>query len=246
MVRLDKYLADAGIGTRSEVKNYIKHKWITVDGMVAQKPEQKIDPGKAHICFQGEHVVYEEFSYFLFHKPSGCVTARSASREKTVMDFFAEEKAKGLSPVGRLDKDTEGLLLITNDGARNHRLMSPSHHVPKTYYAILDQPIPEDAVERFHAGVDIGDEKPTLPARLEILPEEFPFDHAFSGENGRAHARLTITEGRYHQVKRMFAAIGCEVLYLKRLSMGPLELGDLRRGEYRRLTDEELRLLQQI
>ena len=112
MVRLDKYLADAGIGTRSEVKNYIKHKWITVDGMVAQKPEQKIDPGKAHICFQGEHVVYEEFSYFLFHKPSGCVTARSDSREKTVMDFFAEEKAKGLSPVGRLDKDTEGLLLI--------------------------------------------------------------------------------------------------------------------------------------
>lgn len=245
MVRLDKYLADAGIGTRSEVKSYIKNKWVTVDDAVAQKPEQKVNPKETRICFRGKPVVYEEFSYFLFHKPSDCVTARSDSKDRTVMDFFAEEKAKGLSPVGRLDKDTEGLILVTNDGACNHRLMSPAHHVPKTYYAILDQKLPEEAVRWFSEGVDIGDDKLTLPAQLKLLPMELPMDSAFLGEQGQAHAELTITEGRYHQVKRMFAAIGCEVLYLKRISIGPLTLGDLKRGEYRRLTEGELYLLQQ-
>ncbi|MCM1282345.1 MAG: rRNA pseudouridine synthase [Muribaculaceae bacterium] len=241
MLRLDKFLADAGLGTRSEVKKYIKDKSVTVDGVPALQPQQKIDPGQAQVCFRGKPVIYEEFSYYLFHKPAGAVTARRDKRT-TVMDFFPEEKREKLSPVGRLDKDTEGLLLLTDDGALLHHLTSPAHHVEKTYYVILDSAVSGEAVECFARGVEIGDERPTRPARLEILSEEEPFDPAFAGKGG-AHAKLTISEGRYHQVKRMFAAIGCEVLYLKRLSLGGLALGNLKRGEYRRLTDAELQLL---
>lgn len=238
-MRLDKYLADSGIGTRSEVKKYIKNKWITVGGVTAERAEQKIGPAQDEVCFRGTPVAYEEFSYYMLHKPAGCVTACTDRREQTVMDLFPESIRQGLSPVGRLDKDTEGLLLVTNDGALNHHLTSPAHHMEKTYYAILDRAVPADAAERFAEGIDIGDEKPTRPARLEVLPNDLPMDAAFSGE-GTAHARLTISEGRYHQVKRMFAAVGCTVLYLKRLSMGGLTLGDLPRGGWRRLSAEEI------
>jgi len=237
MVRLDKFLADAGIGTRSEVKKMIKRKQITVNAETAVKPEQKIDPGSDEICYEGEIVQYEAFVYYLFHKPSGCVTARTDANAPTVMDYFPPEPGKNLSPVGRLDKDTEGLLLITNDGALNHRLVSPAYHVDKTYYARLDRPVPEKAAELFAKGIDIGDEKPALPARLVILPDET------EGDICHYAAELTIQEGRFHQVKRMFAAVGCKVLYLKRLTMGPLMLGDLPRGQFRRLTEEEVRYL---
>lgn len=230
-VRLDKYLADLGLGTRSEVKKYIKSGLVTVDGAAAAGPEQKVGP-ETIVCFRGEQLAYRRFSYYMFHKPAGCVTARTDAREQTVMDYFPEHM-RALSPVGRLDKDTEGLLLITDDGALNHHLTSPAHHMEKTYYAVLDQPLPADAKERFLQGIDIGDEKPAGSAVLELLPKE------------ETHARLTITEGRYHQVKRMFGALGCKVLYLKRISIGTLTLGDLGRGAYRPLTEDEVAELKQ-
>ena len=238
MLRLDKFLCDCGIDTRSEVKKYIKAKLITVNGDVASKPEMKIDETADIICFKGQQITYEKYVYFLFHKPAGCVTAKQDNVHKTVMDYFPEEIcAKDIAPVGRLDLDTEGLLLLTNDGPLTHHLLSPTHHVPKTYYAILDKEVPADAVEKFKVGVDIGDDKPTLPAELVICPVEK------NAEGMIYSAELTIHEGRFHQVKRMFEAVGCTVTYLKRLSMGSLLLGDLPKGEYRKLTEEEVRLL---
>lgn len=236
-VRLDKYLANAGIGTRSEVKRYIKNGLVTVGGEAASGPEQKVGPDAA-VCFRGERVEPCAFSYYLFHKPKGCVTARTDTRERTVMDYFPEG-LRGLSPVGRLDRDTEGLLLVTDDGALNHHLTSPAHHIAKTYYAVLDCPVPAGAAELFRQGIGIGDEKPALSAELEVLPADT------CPGIGAAHARLTVTEGRYHQVKRMFGAVGCGVLYLKRLTLGPLALGELAPGEYRALSEEEAAQLKQ-
>ena len=231
MMRIDKYLADCGIGTRSEVKKYIKAKQITVNGEVVSKPEQKIDENNDVVCFKGEPISYEKYVYYLFHKPAGCVTAKQDNVHKTVMEYFPEEiHAKDIAPVGRLDLDTEGLLLFTNDGLLTHHLLSPTHHIPKTYYAVLDKEVPESAVELFKNGVDIGDDKLTLPAELVILSAK--------------EVELTIHEGRFHQVKRMFEAVGCTVTYLKRLSMGSLTLGDIEKGEYRKLTEEEVEILQ--
>lgn len=236
MMRIDKYLADCGIGTRSEVKKYIKAKQITVNGEVVGKPEQKIDENVDVVCFKGQPIIYEKYVYYLFHKPAGCVTAKQDNVHKTVMEYFPEEiRAKDISPVGRLDLDTEGLLLFTNDGALTHHLLSPTHHIPKTYYAVLDKEVPLSAVELFKEGVDIGDDKLTLPAELVVLPETVDSDGKMVYS-----AELTIHEGRFHQVKRMFEAVGCTVIYLKRLSMGSLELGDLPKGEYRKLTMEEI------
>lgn len=231
MLRIDKYLADCGIGTRSEVKKYIKAKQITVNGEVVVKPEHKIDENVDEVCFKGQLISYEKYVYYLLHKPAGCVTAKQDNVHKTVMEYFPEDIcAKDIAPVGRLDLDTEGLLLFTNDGPLTHHLLSPTHHIPKTYYTILDKKVPESAIEQFKEGVDIGDDKPTLPAELVILSEK--------------EAELTIHEGRFHQVKRMFEAVGCTVTYLKRLSMGSLTLGDLQKGEYRKLTEEEVKSLQ--
>ena len=230
MMRIDKYLADCGLGTRSEVKKHIKAKQITVNGEVVVKPEQKIDENVEEVCFKGQLICYEKYVYYLLHKPSGCVTAKQDNVHKTVMEYFPEDiRAKDIAPVGRLDLDTEGLLLFTNDGPLTHHLLSPTHHIPKTYYAILDKEVPANAVELFKEGVDIGDDKPTLPAELVILSEK--------------EAELTIHEGRFHQVKRMFEAVGCTVTYLKRISMGNLELGDLPKGEYRKLLEEEVEKL---
>ena len=240
MMRIDKYLADCGIGTRSEVKKYIKAKQITVNGEVVGKPEQKIDENVDVVCFKGQPITYEKYVYYLFHKPAGCVTAKQDNVHKTVMEYFPEEiRAKDISPVGRLDLDTEGLLLFTNDGALTHHLLSPTHHIPKTYYAVLDKEVPLSAVELFKEGVDIGDDKLTLPAELVVLPETVDSDGKMVYS-----AELTIHEGRFHQVKRMFEAVGCTVIYLKRLSMGSLELGDLHKGEYRKLTEYEVSELQ--
>ncbi len=250
MMRIDKYLADCGIGTRSEVKKYIKAKQITINGKIATKPEIKIDENTDAVCFKGQPIEYEKYVYYLFHKPFGCVTAKQDNVHQTVMDYFPEDIcAKDIAPVGRLDLDTEGLLLLTNDGPLTHHLLSPAHHIPKTYYAILDKKVPVDAVEKFKEGVDIGDDKPTLPAELVILPMR-PVMNVIDVEDGSMEdsfiysAELTIHEGRFHQVKRMFEAVGCTVTYLKRLSMGSLALGDLPKGEYRKLTQEEIESLQ--
>ena len=238
MVRIDKYLADCGLGTRSEVKKYIKAKQITVNGSLVSKPEEKVDETKDVICFKSQPISYEKYVYYLFHKPAGCVTAKQDNVHQTVMDFFPEEICAGIAPVGRLDLDTEGLLLLTNDGPLTHHLLSPTHHIPKTYYAILDREVPSDAAHKFREGVDIGDDKPTLPAELLIHPilENKEGERIYSAE-------LTVHEGRFHQVKRMFEAVGCTVTYLKRLSMGSLTLGDLPKGEYRKLTLEEVETL---
>lgn len=238
MIRLDKFLADAGYGTRSEVKKKLKSGIVSVNGSICRKPEEKIHPSKDRITVDGNVVEYETTSYYLFYKPAGCVTAKTDAVHRTVMDYFPEQVKKDCSPVGRLDKDTEGLLIITNDGSLNHHLMSPAHHVKKTYYAVLDQKVPAEAVTLFAKGVDIGDEKLTLPAELEILP----------GQKGASDApvypaNLTISEGRFHQIKRMFETVGCRVVYLKRISLGNLALGDLKPGEYRKLTEYEIEAL---
>lgn len=230
--RLDKYLALAGIGTRSEVKAFLKKGMVTVDGQLEKKPERKIS-GEEIIHFQGREICYEEFRYLMLHKPAGVVTATRDQKEQTVMDLITLPGKKDLFPVGRLDKDTEGLLLITNDGELAHRLLSPKKHVDKCYFARVEGPITEEHIQRFAKGLDIGDDTPTLPARLRILS---------SGEI--SEVEVTIQEGRYHQIKRMFEAVGSSVCYLKRLSMGSLVLDEnLEKGGFRRLTGQEIAAL---
>ena len=235
MIRLDKFLSEMGVGTRQEVKQYIRKGKVEVDGEIAKRPELKVDETKAHVTLDGERIGYASYVYYMLNKPAGVVSATEDKREKTVIDLIKEQKRKDLFPVGRLDKDTVGLLLITNDGNLAHRLLSPKHHVDKCYFTRVIGQIHEEDIHRFKEGLDIGDEKKTLPADLEILS---------SGEI--SEAKVTICEGRYHQVKRMFEAIGCKVIYLKRLSMGSLTLDPaLEKGAFRKLTEEEIAALLQ-
>lgn len=232
-VRLDKYLSDAGKGTRSEVKKLIKKGSVQVNGVSVKNPEQKITVSEDEVSVGEEKIVpAAEFEYYILYKPSGCVSATEDNREKTVMEYVPSAR-KGLFPVGRLDKDTEGLLLITNDGALAHQLLSPKKHVEKTYYAKVDRKITDADQEALEKGVDIGDEDLTLPAKIKVISVD---DHT-----GESEILLTICEGRFHQVKRMIRAVGKEVTYLKRLSMGPLVLPDnLEKGDCRPLTIEEI------
>lgn len=233
-LRLDKYLTELGAGTRSEVKKQIKAGLVTVNGAVAKKPEQKVDETGDEVCLRGERLLYTAFEYYLLHKPAGCVSATQDNMHRTVMDYLSDTARGDLFPVGRLDLDTEGLLLITNDGALVHALLSPSRHVAKTYYARVQGVVDEIDVNFFKNGVDIGEEKPARPADLVIL----------GCKEDVSEITLTITEGKFHQVKRMFEAVGKKVLYLKRISMGPLVLPeDLAPGAYRKLTAEELAAL---
>lgn len=236
MIRLDKYLADMGIGTRQEVKKYIRQGRIAVDGETVKKPELKVDEGGQRVTFDGEEVGYVAYEYYMLHKPSGIVSATEDARDKTVLDLIDSKKRKDLFPVGRLDKDTEGLLLITNDGELAHRLLSPKKHVDKCYYAKVAGKVGTEDVETFAEGVNIGTnekEEWTRPAKLEILK---------SGDI--SEIRLTIQEGKFHQVKRMFQAVGKEVVYLKRECMGTLALDEtLKCGQYRPLTEEEIQNL---
>lgn len=232
MMRLDKFLCEMGIGTRSEVKACLKKGQVTVNGEVVKKPETKIDENQDIVSFLGQNLSYEAVQYFLLNKPAGCVTATRDNLSETVMSFLPDNRRDDLFPVGRLDKDTEGLLLITNDGQLAHELLSPKKHVDKTYFAVIDGEVKEAHIQQFLEGVDIGDDDLTMPAKLKILK---------SGET--SEIELTIQEGRFHQVKRMFEAIGTKVTYLKRISMGPLTLGDLQPGEVRVLTEEELEKL---
>lgn len=233
MIRLDKYLSEMGAGTRSEVKKAIRSGLVLVDGVVSRKPEQKIDTQNQKVVYNGKLIRYQEKEYYMLHKPAGVVSATRDEREATVLDLITGQKRRDLFPVGRLDKDTEGLLLITNDGDLAHRLLSPSRHVDKVYYARVDGKVTKEDVVAFRNGLDIGDETLTKPAVLEILSQ---------GEE--SEIRLTIQEGRFHQVKRMFEAVGKHVVYLKRLSMGSLVLDEtLEKGAFRPLTQEELERL---
>lgn len=231
MMRLDKYLCETGFGTRSQVKDLLKKGQVMVNGEVVKKPELKINETTDQILCQGKKASYQKNIYLMLHKPTGVVSATEDNREKTVLDLVSpEDRKNGLFPVGRLDKDTEGLLLLTDDGELAHRLLSPKKHVDKTYYAKIDGQVTEEHVKQFREGLDIGDEKKTLPAVLTIL---------LSGPV--SEIEVTIHEGRFHQIKRMFEAVGCKVTYLKRLSMGSLVLDEtLPPEEYRPLTEAEL------
>ena len=232
-MRLDKFLTELGVGTRSEVKKILKTGQVTVNGAPATKPEQKIDETKDVVAYQGQVLAYQQFEYYLFHKPAGCVTAVTDATHKTVMDYMKDLTRKDLVPVGRLDIDTEGLLLITNDGQLAHELLSPAKHVPKTYYAKIEGIVTEDDVNLFKEGVDIGEKKLTKPAELKILASDTI-----------SEIELTISEGKFHQVKRMFEAVGKKVIYLKRISMGSLVLDEnLAPGTYRPLTEKEIKSL---
>jgi 16S rRNA pseudouridine516 synthase len=235
-MRLDKFLCDMQLGTRSQVKDIIKKGNITVNGEIVKTADFKINENADDILYMGKSVKYQRYFYYMLHKPAGVVTATYDKNDKTVMDLLVGADGKDLSPVGRLDKDTEGLLLITNNGELNHNLLSPKKHVAKTYYVECDGAIDEDKIEALEKGVDIGDSKLTLPAKVSILE---------SADN-RYKMELTITEGRFHQVKRMVAAVGGEVTYLKRISFGTLILdGDLEKGKYRPLTPQEIDDLKQ-
>lgn len=234
LLRLDKYLADMQVGTRTEVKQLIKKGQVSVDGEIVKKPEQKIDSAQAQVFVQGERVGYTEMEYWMLHKPGGYVSATVDKKDKTVLELLKDSKRKDLFPVGRLDKDTEGLLFLTNDGELAHQLLSPKKHVDKTYYAKIDGVVTEEHVKAFAEGLDIGEKSKTMPAKLEIL----------SVEDQISEIKVTIQEGKFHQVKRMFEAIGTKVTYLKRLSMGTLVLDEkLPLGEARLLTEEEIAAL---
>jgi len=229
-MRLDKFLSEAGIGTRSQVKSYIKKGLVTINQEKANKPESKIDIENDIVQFNGETVEYVQFEYIMLNKPQDCVSATVDNVSTTVIELILDKKREDLFPVGRLDKDTEGLLIITNDGELSHNMLSPRKHVDKTYYATIDGIVNDNDVELFAKGIDIGDEKPTLPAALKILKSDTI-----------SEIELTIQEGRFHQVKRMFEAVDKRVLTLKRIAMGGLKLDEsLKPGEYRRLTKEEL------
>lgn len=236
MIRLDKYLADSGIGTRAEVKRYLKAGRVMVNGEVVNDPSVKINETQDTVCVDQNPVQYEKLLYYMFNKPEGCVSATKDKLSETVIEYLKGEPTKDLFPVGRLDKDTTGLLLITNDGQLAHRLLSPKKHVDKVYIATVNELLSDNEMGRFAAGLDIGDDEITLPAAIEYVGEKSPHME-FS-------YKVTIFEGRYHQVKRMFEAVGAKVLKLSRVSMGPLLLDEkLMPGEYRKLREEEIEQL---
>ncbi len=235
MFRLDKYIAESANMTRKEAKQALSKGRVTVNGEMCKDGDRKVS-GADDVTLDGRSLAAEEFVYLMLHKPAGVVSATEDSRDQTVLDLIDKQEygKKELFPAGRLDKDTEGLLLLTNDGELAHQLMSPKKHVDKVYFARLDGMVPVDAAERFAEGIQVGQDYKALPAKLEVC----------SAENGVSEVHITLREGKFHQVKRMCHEIGCEVIYLKRISMGSLKLDEnLQPGEYRRLSTEELELL---
>lgn len=228
MERLDKLLAGTGKWSRREVKALVRQGLVRVDGRLAASAEDKLDPAAAIITVAGETISLCRFTYVMLHKPAGVLTATEDRKQPTVLDLLPPELRRiGLAPVGRLDKDTEGLLLLTNDGELAHRLLSPKYHVEKRYLARVDGELSAADAEAFARGMTLGDGLECLPAGLEVLPDRVCI--------------VTLREGKFHQVKRMLAARGAPVLYLKRLSMGPLVLEDsLAAGAYRLLRAEEI------
>lgn len=228
MERLDKLLAGTGKWSRREVKALVRQGLVRVDGRLAASAEDKLDPAAAIITVAGETISLCRFTYVMLHKLAGVLTATEDRKQPTVLDLLPPELRRiGLAPVGRLDKDTEGLLLLTNDGELAHRLLSPKYHVDKRYLARVDGELSAADTEAFARGMTLGDGLECLPAGLEVLPDRVCI--------------VTLREGKFHQVKRMLAARGAPVLYLKRLSMGPLTLDDsLAAGAYRLLRAEEI------
>ena len=226
-MRLDKFLCELNIGTRSQVKAYLKQGLVTVNGSVVKKPEEKVDETSDTVTFKGKALKYQPFVYYMLNKPMGVVSATQDNTCKTVLDLIESDRKKDLFPVGRLDKDTEGLLLITNDGNLAHNMLSPKKHVDKTYLVGIAHDLKDNDIQALEQGVDIGEEKMTLPAKVEVLSEK--------------EILLTIHEGKFHQVKRMLQAVSNEVVTLKRVTFGSLTLDEtLKPGEYRELTIEEI------
>lgn len=234
MERLDKLLAGTGKWSRREVKALVRQGLVRVDGRLAASAEDKLDPAAAIITVAGETISLCRFTYVMLHKPAGVLTATEDRKQSTVLDLLPPELRRiGLAPVGRLDKDTEGLLLLTNDGELAHRLLSPKYHVDKRYLARVDGELSATDAEAFARGMTLGDGLECLPAGLEVLPDRVCI--------------VTLREGKFHQVKRMLAARGAPVLYLKRLSMGPLTSDDsLAAGAYRLLRAEEISALYRV
>ncbi|MEJ8553902.1 pseudouridine synthase [Tepidibacter sp. Z1-5] len=234
-MRIDKVLSNIGYGSRTEVNISCKRGLVVVNGDIVKKSSTQVDPENDEILFDGEKINYREFIYLIMNKPAGCISATTDKYDQTVIDLLdMEHIAFDPFPVGRLDKDTEGLLVITNDGKLSHRLLSPKKHVPKTYFAKVDGVVTNEDIEAFKEGVVLDDGYKTLPGELEILKSD-----------DISEINLTIHEGKFHQVKRMFESVDKKVVYLKRIQMGKLKLDEsLELGEYRELTKEELELLE--
>lgn len=230
IVRVDKILSELGFGSRQEIKKYVKAGKVRINDNIVKKPEEKLNSEKDKLYFEGIEVEVEEFETFILYKPAGYVCATKDNVHKTVMELI-DSKRKNIVPVGRLDLDTEGILILTNDGALNHRLVSPASHVDKTYYAVFEGKLDENAVEMTKNGLDIEEGEVSKPAKLEIISYN--------------EILLTIHEGKFHQVKRMVKALGGEVTYLKRVAFGGLILDDLKlnKGESRKITEIEMEML---
>ncbi len=232
-MRLDKFLADMNVGNRSELKKDIRKGRVSVNGMPVRDPGLQLQASDT-VTYDGRPVQYEQYVYYMLHKPAGVISASEDKKQQTVIDLLQDPARKDLFPVGRLDKDTEGLLLITNDGDLAHRLLSPKKHVDKLYFARVSGMVTGEDVDRFAAGLTVDESLTALPAVLKVL----------SAAPDGSEVEVTIREGKFHQIKRMFQAVGKEVLYLKRLSMGPLVLDEtLKAGESRRLTPAEIQML---
>lgn len=233
MIRLDKFLSEMSGWTRSEVKKIVRTGSVTVDGNEVKKPETKIDEKLSIVSVDGRQIKYNKYEYYMLNKPKGFVSATTDREHKTVVDIISSSEKKDLFPVGRLDIDTEGLLLITNDGELAHRLLAPKNHVEKTYYVEVSGILDDADVDAVEKGLDIGEEKNTIPAKMEILKTDI--------QNNISSCYLTIHEGKFHQVKRMMKKLGKTVTYLKRVSMGSLILDSkLKKGNYRKLTEQEI------
>ena len=235
-MRLDKYLVACAVGSRTEVKNFLKSGRVTVNGKKEKSAKLQINEDTDEICFDGQKLEYEEFVYYMMNKPQGVISATEDPKHKTVLDLLDDlARSKEVFPVGRLDIDTHGLLLLTNDGKLAHALLSPKRHVEKTYLAQVKGIMTDADVETFAQGIPLKDFT-CQPAKLELV--------ALDTEENQSLVRVTIAEGKFHQVKRMVAYCGKEVVDLQRLTMGTLTLDeDLKRGEWRRLTKEELEAL---
>lgn len=235
MERLDKVLSNLGYGTRKEIKQIVKKGSVEVNGVVVKDNGLQINPENDKIFINGEEVLYREFIYLMMNKPAGVISATFDNKDQTVIDLlYYDHQVFEPFPVGRLDKDTVGLLLLTNDGELNHKLISPKWHVDKVYYAEINKPVDENDVKAFEDGVVLDDGYKCMSAKLEII------ENLSDG----AKVRVTVQEGKYHQVKRMFESRGKMVVYLKRTNFGNLPLDEsLEEGEYRELTQEELDVL---
>lgn len=241
--RLDKFLTDAGIGSRSQVKNLIKKGFVSVSGEIVRDEGRKAEYSSLAVCVNGDPVVYEKYRYYMLNKPSGVVSATKDNLSDTVIELLKGENIKDLFPVGRLDKDTEGLLLITNDGQLAHNLLSPKKHVEKCYLVKLDKRLKDEDKVAIEDCIDIGDDKPCLPAKIVFIEDIENTEDTDDFEKTRRGrwVYITISEGRFHQIKRMFAARGYNVEYLKRTSMGKLVLDDnLAPGDYKIIKREDI------